>query len=168
MLGEMTVQGTSQAESSMNSNSNPGTRSRPKSAHVLSQLCLPAHPSNLQWTVTPQNFPGTTHIPGSVTFFFLAYTDSPFYPLASLLFLLPFTVTCHVLCRAEWLRQRGNKQGGHWWHFYPSSKENNKCLDNLFGTHRCQSHPSVCGNHWVLSGNISLYATLSQKRNNSF
>lgn len=63
MLGEMTAQGTGRVGSSMNSNINPGTMGRPKSAHILSQLSPPAHPSNPQWTVTPLNSPGTTHIP---------------------------------------------------------------------------------------------------------
>ena len=63
MLGEMTVRGTGRVESSMKSNSNPGTMSRPKCAHILSQLSPPAHPSNPQRTVTPFSSPGIANIP---------------------------------------------------------------------------------------------------------
>lgn len=63
MLGEMTVRGTGRVESSMKSNSNPGTMSRPKCAYILSQLSPPAHPSSPQRTVTPFSSPGIANIP---------------------------------------------------------------------------------------------------------
>lgn len=130
VLGEMTAQGTGRVESSMKSSSNPGTMGRPKSAHILSQLSPPAHPSNPQWTVSPLNSPGTTYIPCLLLLFSPAYTGSPFYPHSFFLFLLPFTVTCLVFSRGEYCGQRGNKPGGCFWLFSSIIKETHQkiCL----------------------------------------
>ena len=126
MLGEMTVRGTGRVESSMKSNSNPGTMSRPKCAHILSQLSPPAHPSNPQRTVTPFSSPGIANIPFLLLLPSLRLLCQPLLPsdFSSVSPSLPFAelVLSFFSQRAEFCGQRGNKPEGWWWHFHPWKK----------------------------------------------
>lgn len=120
MLGETTARGTGRVESSVKSNSKHGTIGRPKRAHILSQLSLPAHPSNPLWTVTRLSSAGAAHILCLLLLSPLAYTVSPCQPHTS----VPPSLYCNLsfLRRAECCGQRGNTPGACWWRFHPSSK----------------------------------------------